>query len=97
MRSCAPARPNRSRLRDELAQWRDEEKNQRVRDEAHLAAIKLRSWTGDTVVYAKLFDRPTTVALDNNWLFFNVEGRADEHRYATAMSLLIAHTTDQRE
>jgi hypothetical protein len=26
-------------------------------DAAHLAAIKLRSWTGDKGVYAKLFDR----------------------------------------
>src|ERR1700724_3221907 len=39
--------PTFSDLRDELSQWRDEEKNQRVRDEAHLAAIKLRRWTGE--------------------------------------------------
>jgi hypothetical protein len=88
--------PTFSDLRDELAQWRDEEKNQRVMDEAHLAAIKLRSWTGEKGVYAKLFDRPTTLSLDNPWLFFNVEQLADDARLETAMSLLIAHATAQR-
>jgi TraG P-loop domain len=88
--------PTFSDLRDELAQWRDEEKNQRVMDEAHLAAIKLRSWTGEKGVYAKLFDRPTTISLDNPWLFFNVEQLSDDRRLETAMSLLIAHATSQR-
>jgi hypothetical protein len=88
--------PTFSDLRDELGQWRDEEKNQRVMDEAHLAAIKLRSWTGEKGVYAKLFDRPTTISLDNPWLFFNVEQLSDDRRLETAMSLLIAHATSQR-
>jgi hypothetical protein len=88
--------PTFSDLRDELAQWRDEEKNQRVMDEAHLAAIKLRSWTGEKGVYGKLFDRPTTISLDNPWLFFNVEQLSDDPRLETAMSLLIAHATAQR-
>jgi TraG P-loop domain len=88
--------PTFSDLRDELAQWRDEEKNQRVMDEAHLAAIKLRSWCGGKGVYAKLFDRPTTISLDNPWLFFNVEQLTDDRRLETAMSLLIAHATSQR-
>ena len=88
--------PTFSDLRDELAQWRDEEKNQRVMDEAHLAAIKLRSWTGEKGVYARLFDRPTTISLDNPWLFFNVEQLSDDRRLETAMSLLIAHATAQR-
>jgi hypothetical protein len=88
--------PTFSDLRDELAQWRDEEKNQRVMDEAHLAAIKLRSWTGEKGVYAKLFDRPTTISLDNPWLFFNVEQLSDDPRLETAMSLLIAHATSSR-
>jgi hypothetical protein len=83
-------------LRDELAQWRDEEKNQRMMDEAHLAAIKLRSWTGEKGIYSKLFDQPTTISLDNPWLFFNVEQLADDPRLETAMSLLIAHATAQR-
>jgi len=95
IRSSNPI-PTFSDLRDELAQWRDEEKNQRVMDEAHLAAIKLRSWTGEKGVYAKLFDRPTTILLDNPWLFFNVEQLADDPRLETAMSLLIAHATAQR-
>jgi hypothetical protein len=88
--------PTFSDLRDELAQWRDEDKNERVMDEAHLAAIKLRSWTGEKGVYAKLFDRPTTISLDNPWLFFNVEQLSDDPRLETAMSLLIAHATAQR-
>jgi hypothetical protein len=88
--------PTFSDLRDELAQWRDEEKNQRVMDEAHLAAIKLRSWCGEKGVYAKLFDRHTTISLDNPWLFFNVEQLSDDRRLETAMSLLIAHATSQR-
>ena len=88
--------PTFSDLRDELAQWRDEDKSERVMDEAHLAAIKLRSWTGEKGVYAKLFDRPTTISLDNPWLFFNVEQLSDDPRLETAMSLLIAHATAHR-
>jgi hypothetical protein len=88
--------PTFSDLRDELAQWRDEDKSERVMDEAQLAAIKLRSWASEKGVYAKLFDRPTTISLDNPWLFFNVEQLSDDPRLETAMSLLIAHTTAQR-
>ncbi|HEX7286042.1 MAG TPA: hypothetical protein VF532_07650, partial [Candidatus Angelobacter sp.] len=88
--------PTFSDLRDELAQWRDVDKSQRVMDEAHLAAIKLRSWTGEKGIYSKLFDRPTTISLENPWLFFNVEQLADDQRLETAMSLLIAHATAQR-
>src|SRR5436305_11183585 len=82
--------PTFSDLRDELAQWRDQEKNQRVMDEAHLAAIKLRSWTGEKGIYSRLFDQPTTISLDNPWLFFNVEQLAGDPRLQGAMSLLIA-------
>lgn len=88
--------PTFSDLRDELSQWRDEEKNQRVMDEAHLAAIKLRSWTGEKGIYSRLFDQPTTISLDDPWLFFNVEQLGDDPRLETAMSLLIAHATAQR-
>jgi type IV secretory pathway VirB4 component len=88
--------PTFSDLRDELGQWRDEDKSERVMDEAHLAAIKLRSWTGEKGVYGKLFDRPTTISLDNPWLFFNVEQLSDDPRLETAMSLLIAHATAHR-
>ncbi len=95
IRSSNPI-PTFSDLRDELAQWRDEDKSQRVMDEAHLAAIKLRSWTGEKGIYSKLFDHPTTISLDNPWLFFNVERLADDPRLETAMSLLIAHATAQR-
>ena len=88
--------PTFSDLRDELAQWRDEDKSERVMDEAHLAAIKLRSWASEKGVFARLFDRPTTISLDNPWLFFNVEQLSDDPRLETAMSLLIAHATAQR-
>src|SRR5262249_6174067 len=88
--------PTFSDLRDELAQWRDEGKSQRVMDQAHLAAIKFRSWTGERGMYSKLFDRHTTISLSNPWLFFNVEQLADDARLETAMSLLIAHATAQR-
>jgi len=54
-----------------------------------LAAIKLRQWT-EGGIYAKLFDRPTNMRLDSDWLFFNVEGLSADHRLETAMSMLIA-------
>jgi type IV secretory pathway VirB4 component len=82
--------PTFNDLREELAQWRDEERMQRTIDEAHLAAIKLRQWTGEKGIYAKLFDAPTTMRLDSNWLFFNVEGLRSDAKLETAMSMLIA-------
>ena len=82
--------PSFNDLREELANWRDAEKMQRTMDEAHLAAIKLRSWTGERGMYANLFDRPTTMRLDSDWLFFNVEGLSSDPRLETAMSMLIA-------
>src|SRR5579859_1498399 len=85
-----------SDFRDELAQWRDEEKNQTVMEIARVAAIKLRSWTGEKGIYARLFDRPTTIKLSNPWLFFNIEQLSDDPRLEAAMSLLIAYSTSQR-
>jgi len=82
--------PTFNDLREELANWRDAEKMQRTMDEARLAAIKLRSWTGESGIYANLFDRPTTMRLDSDWLFFNVEGLASDPRLETAMSMLVA-------
>jgi hypothetical protein len=82
--------PTFNDLREELANWRDEEKMQRTMDEAHLAAIKLRSWTGEKGIYSRLFDRQTTMRLDSNWLFFNVEGLNSDPTLETAMSMLIA-------
>ena len=82
--------PTFNDLREELANWRDAEKMERTIDEAHLAAIKLRSWTGESGIYANLFDRPTTMRLDSDWLFFNVEGLSSDPRLETAMSMLIA-------
>lgn len=88
--------PAFSDLRDELAQWRDEEKSQRVMDEAHLAAIKLRSWTGEKGPYSRLFDRTTTISLENSWLFFNIEKLGDDLRLQGAMSLVIARAMSLR-
>ncbi len=61
-----------------------------------LAAIKLRSWTGEKGIYAKLFDAQTTMRLDSNWLFFNVEGLSSDPRLETAMSMLIANAVAAR-
>ena len=88
--------PTFNDLREELAQWRDEERMQRTIDEAKLAAIKLRSWTGEKGIYAKLFDAPTTMKIDSNWLFFNVEGLSSDPKLETAMSMLIANAMATR-
>src|SRR6202166_33758 len=87
--------PTFSDLRDELAQWQDEEKMQRAIDEAKLAAIKLRTWT-DKGIYSRLFDRHTNIRTDNNWLFFNVEGLGSDPHLETAMSMLIANAMAER-
>lgn len=88
--------PTFTDLRDELTNWRDSEKMQRTIDEAHLAAIKLRSWTGEGGIYANLFDRHTNVRLDSDWLFFNVEGLSSDPRLEATMSMLIAHAMATR-
>ena len=88
--------PTFNDLREELTQWRDEERMQRTIDEARLAAIKLRSWTGEKGIYAKLFDAHTTMRLDSNWLFFNVEGLSSDAKLETAMSMLIANAVGSR-
>jgi type IV secretory pathway VirB4 component len=88
--------PTFNDLREELAQWRDEERMQRTIDEARLAAIKLRAWTGEKGIYAKLFDAHTTMRLDSNWLFFDVEGLSSDPQLETAMSMLIANAVASR-
>ena len=88
--------PTFNDLREELAQWRDEERMQRTIDEARLAAIKLRGWTGERGIYAKLFDTHTTMRLNSNWLFFNVEGLSSDPKLETAMSMLIANAVASR-
>jgi hypothetical protein len=88
--------PTFNDLREELAQWRDEERMQRTIDEARLAAIKLRAWTGEKGIYAKLFDAHTTMRLDSNWLFFNVQGLSSDLKLETAMSMLIANAVGSR-
>ena len=87
--------PTFSDLKDELANWRDEEKMQRSIDEAKLAAIKLRTWT-DKGIYSRLFDRHTNIRTETNWLFFNVEGLSSDAHLETAMSMLIANAMAER-
>ncbi len=97
-RSSRPSNPipTFTDLVQTLSTWTGREKMERVVDEAHLAAIKLRMWTGEGGVYAKLFDRHTTARLDNGWLFFNVEGLSSDPRLENAMSLLIANAMAAR-
>ena len=45
--------PTFNDLRQELETWRDESEVERIRDEAKLAAVKLREWTGEKV-YAQI-------------------------------------------
>jgi hypothetical protein len=88
--------PTFNDLREELANWRDEERLERTIDEARLAAIKLRLWTGEKGIYSKLFDSPTTMRLDSNWLFFNIEGLSSDPTLETAMSMLVANAMAER-
>jgi type IV secretory pathway VirB4 component len=87
--------PTFADLRDELAQWQDEERIERAVDEAKLAAIKLRVWT-EKGIYSRLFDRHTNIRTDNSWLFFNVEGLSSDKHLETAMSMMIANAMAQR-
>jgi type IV secretory pathway VirB4 component len=87
--------PTFNDLREELETWRDDSDVERIRDEAQLAAVKLREWTGEKV-YARLFDRQTTIRTDDNWLFFNVEGLTNDPKLESAMSMIIAHAMSER-
>jgi hypothetical protein len=87
--------PTFNDLREELETWRDESDVERIRDEAQLAAVKLREWTGEKV-YARLFDRQTTIRTDDNWLFFNVEGLTNDPKLESAMSMIIANAMADR-
>jgi len=87
--------PTFNDLRQELETWRDESEVERIRDEAQLAAVKLREWTAERV-YARLFDRQTTVRTDDSWLFFNVEGLKSDPKLESAMSMIIAQAMAER-
>jgi type IV secretory pathway VirB4 component len=82
-------------LAAELAHWQDRDRNQKINAMAQMASTKLRAWV-DEGPYARLFDRSTTIQLDNPWLYFNVERLKDDKRLEHAMSLLIAHTATYR-
>ncbi len=88
--------PTFNDLREELQQWRDEERMERTIEEAKLAALRLREWTGERGVYSKLFDQHTTLRTDADWLFFNIEKLSADKRLETAMSMMIAHAMQER-
>ncbi len=83
-------------LREELANWRDEERLEATIDEAKLEAIKLRLWTGEKAIYSNFFDSPTTMRLNSNWLFFDIEGLKSDPTLETAMSMVIANAVADR-
>jgi hypothetical protein len=87
--------PTYSDLKDELENYHDEDKNEVVNREARLAATKLRAWV-ENGMYAKLFDRSTTIDMSTPWLYFNIEQLKDDPKLETAMSLLIAYATNKR-
>jgi type IV secretory pathway VirB4 component len=82
-------------LRDELQLYQDADKNEKVMEEARMAAYKMKNWVGNGV-YANLFDRHTNLKLDTPWMYFNVEKLKDDPRLEAAMSLLIAWATTKR-
>src|SRR5260370_32940777 len=55
----------------------------------------MRAWVINGM-YARLFDRPTTIDMSTPWLYFNVEQLKDDPKLEVAMSLLIAYTTTKR-
>ena len=87
--------PLYSDLYDELQNYYDEDKNPRVNEAARIAAAKMRAWVNNGM-YARLFDRPTTIDMSTPWLYFNVEQLKDDPKLEVAMSLLIAYTTTKR-
>jgi hypothetical protein len=87
--------PTLKDVRDSLSHFIDRNKEEVVEREAHIAAIKLRSWCDDGI-YANLFDRQTTVDMSVKWLYFNVEKLKDDPKLETAMSLVVAYATTKR-
>jgi hypothetical protein len=82
-------------VKDELYHYHDANKQQLVKREAELAEVKLRAWVGDGV-YASLFDRHTTVDMNADWIYFNIEKLKDDAKLESAMSFVIAYTTSRR-
>ena len=58
---------------------------------AQMASTKLRSWVDDGP-YARLFDRPTTIDLENRWLYSSlirppIERRVQEANQVSSCSM----------
>jgi len=47
--------------------------------------------SGGKGIYSKLFDSPTTMRLNSNWLFCDIEGLKSDPALETAMSIVIAN------
>jgi hypothetical protein len=88
--------PTFNDLREELANWRDAERLEGTIHGAKLAAIKLQLWTGEKGTYSKLFDSPTTMRFNSDWLFFDIEGLKSGPTVETAMSMVIANAVADR-
>jgi TraG P-loop domain len=87
--------PLYSDLYDELQNYYDQDKSQQIDEVARIAAAKMRMWVNDGI-YARLFDRHTTIDMSTPWLYFDVSQLKDDPRLEAAMSLLIAYTTTKR-
>lgn len=87
--------PLMSDVQQILERYIDQDNNKNVEQEAHIAALKLKSWVNDGQ-YARLFDRYTTVNMKLPWIYFNIEKLKVDPKLETAMSLLIAYTTTLR-
>jgi len=61
--------PSLQRSSGKLAKWRHERLDRTIGEAEH-AATKLRLWTGEKGIYSKLFDSPTTMRLNSDWLLF---------------------------
>ena len=91
-RSAEDAYPLLSDLQLSLQYYNGSESSKK---EARMAAEKLTAWVGEGM-YAKLFDRHTTVNMQTVWLYFNIEQLKDDPKLDAAMSLLIAYATTRR-
>jgi len=83
--------PTFSDLRDELAQWQDEEKMQRVIGRSQACGDQTAERGLRKASIAVYSTGRSNIRTDNSWLlFFDVEGLSSDAHLETAMSMLIA-------
>jgi type IV secretory pathway VirB4 component len=90
MGRATPRVPTFSELMYDLRHW-EAKTSASISQLAKETAFKMQQWV-EKGPYADLFDRPTTMKLNSDWLYFNIEGLSKDPRLEPAMSLLIAHT-----